>query len=558
MRTAHALLLVAMFALPSATSAFPGDVVHELQAPGRTCTGLAYDGERIWVADHGSDALIAIDASSGKLAGELKSPGYRPAGLAFDGEQLWNVDVAQARLFRLRTEDGLITRSIPAPVETPRALAWDGGALWVSDDTGRSVHQVDPIDGTTMREVSFPGQSVDGLAHDGRYLWIADRLEDKLFALHPESGEVVVTLRSPGPHPTGLDVFGEGLINVDYQSDRIYILRRYDREHVVRREPRDAWVIFTHQLRNFGPDPLVDYDTFLAVPKNLTSQTLLSAPQYNRDPTALLLDRWGQRVAHFHGEYLTGGKTGTVEMKVRLRAWDVRWVIYPEKVQPLKFTPREVRASYLADAPKYDINSPTIKRAVREAIGDEKNPYWIARKLYRYVHDAMRYRRVGGWDIAPKVLERGTGSCSEYSFVYIALCRAAGLPARYVGALVVRKDDASYDDVYHRWVEVYLPPYGWVPVDPSRGDKATEAERADAFGHLAHDFLVTTHGGGESEHLGWSYNADSRYTCKGRCRVEREGIAEWSPEDPDLPDDLRRFPTARSPVNAPAAAGPRP
>lgn len=39
----------------------------------------------------------------------------------------------------------------------------------------------------------------------------------------------------------------------------------------------------------------------------------------------------------------------------------------------------------------------------------------------------------------------------------IAMCGAAGLPARYVGALVVRGDDASLDYVFHRWVEVYLP-----------------------------------------------------------------------------------------------------
>ena len=127
---------------------------------------------------------------------------------------------------------------------------------------------------------------------------------------------------------------------------------------------------------------------------------------------------------------------------------------------------------------------------------------------------------------------RGSGSCSEYSFVFISMCRAAGLPARYVGALVVRKDDASYDDVFHRWAEVYLPPFGWVPVDASRGDKPSQAERADAFGHLTPDFLITTEGGGDSKLLQWYYNSNHRYSCQGRCRVEAESIAEWSPEDP--------------------------
>ena len=167
-----------------------------------------------------------------------------------------------------------------------------------------------------------------------------------------------------------------------------------------------------------------------------------------------------------------------------------------------------------------------------EAVGTEKNPYWIARGILRYIHRKMHYERIGGWDVAPKVLDRGSGSCSEYSYVMISMCRAAGLPARYVGSLVVRRDEASYDDVFHRWVEVYLPGIGWVPVDPSRGDKPTELERADAFGKVTAHFLVTTEGGGGSELLGWNYNYNERYACKGRCRVEVEPIAEWSPEPP--------------------------
>ena len=43
---------------------------------------------------------------------------------------------------------------------------------------------------------------------------------------------------------------------------------------------------------------------------------------------------------------------------------------------------------------------------------------------------------------------------------------------------------------------------------------------------------MTTAGGGGSEYLDWTYNANHRYTCKGRCKVETESIAEWSPEDP--------------------------
>jgi len=513
----------------------PGQVVWQRPAPGRTCTGLAYDGERLWVADHGRDQLLAVDPASGEVGRRLTAPGYRPAGLAHDGEQLWCVDVHQARLFRLRPSDGLNTRSIPAPVAVPRALAFDGQALWVSDDESSSIHRVDPADGTTISQVAFPGESVDGLAHDGRYLWISDRLADALYAVHTDSGEVVASLDAPGPHTTGLGFDGQRLLAVDYQTDALYALRRDADEHVLRSEPREAWVEFTHQVRNFGPGALPSVAVYLAVPGARRSQDLLEGPRFQPAPAERTEDRWGQPVARFSFTDLAAGAAATVRMRARVRSWAVDHVVYPHKFEGLWEIPAAIRRRYLADAPKYDIEHEAIQQALEQAVGEERNPYWIARKIYRHIHQRMHYELVGGWDVAPKVLERGSGSCSEYAFVFIAMCRAAGLPARYVGSLVVRRDHASYDDVFHRWAEVYLPPYGWVPVDPSRGDKPTEAERADAFGHLSHDFLITTAGGGGSELLDWNYNYNHRYTCQDRCRVEVESIAEWSPDDPRRP-----------------------
>ena len=141
----------------------------------------------------------------------------------------------------------------------------------------------------------------------------------------------------------------------------------------------------------------------------------------------------------------------------------------------------------------------------------------------------MEYELAGGWNIAPAVLARGNGSCSEYSFVYIAMCRAAGLPARYAGSVVIRGDDASWDNVFHRWVEVYLPNYGWIPVDPSGGDSSWPSAQADNFGYLNNRFLITTVGGGGSEYLGWSYNSNEEWMSKGRCKVAVENFGEWTP-----------------------------
>ena len=101
----------------------------------------------------------------------------------------------------------------------------------------------------------------------------------------------------------------------------------------------------------------------------------------------------------------------------------------------------------------------------------------------------MTYELSGGWNVAPQVLTRGNGSCSEYTFVFISMCRAAGLPARYVGSVVVRGDDASFDNTFHRWSQVYLPNYGWMHVDPQGGDREKQSEIAASIGQVDNRFL---------------------------------------------------------------------
>jgi hypothetical protein len=166
---------------------------------------------------------------------------------------------------------------------------------------------------------------------------------------------------------------------------------------------------------------------------------------------------------------------------------------------------------------------------VKKIVGEEENPYWIARKIFDYVRLNMEYKLEGGWNVAPYVLERGTGSCSEYTFSFIALCRAAGLPARYVGAVVVRGDDASLDEVFHRWPEVYLPNYGWIPIDPQGGDKELPRNRILNIGHLSNRFLITTQGGGDSEYLGWYYNSNEKYVTDPQVEVNIENFGDWNP-----------------------------
>ena len=521
--------LALILLLSASVSAVPGDTVKSLPAPSNCPQGLAYDGEYLWNVDRKSDMIYKIDPEDGSVVDSLPAPGYVPRGLTWDGRRLWCVDADENVIYAINPTTEIVERTIYCPVSRPGGLAWDGEYLWIADDGDNKLHQISSEDGTTIVSITAPTSHPGGLTFDGTYLWVADRYKDRIYMLTPEKGDVIIDFKAPGPHCWGLAWDGSHLWNVDYQTDRIYKLVIDDGTKYTRLEEKIEQVEFIHQVRNYGPDSVKTLDVYQAIPQNLNSQELLEPVKFDPEPNEILTDKWGQKVAHFRFTDLAPTQFTTVTMLASAKLYQVQYFVFPDKVGALDDIPRDILDKYLVDDAKFSLKSSVIQKAVKEAVGDETNPYWIGRKIYNYVIEHIEYELAGGWNIAPTVLERGNGSCSEYSFVYIAMCRAAGLPARYVGSIVIRGDDASWDDVFHRWVEIYLPNYGWLPVDPSRGDSEWPSARGNSFGFLNNRFLITTVGGGGSEYLEWSYNSNERWTSKGKCKIVVENFGEWTP-----------------------------
>ena len=525
----RAAIVLLLTVLSGSVLAAPGDTVRSIASPYRCPQGLAFDGKQLWCVDRRSDQIYAVDATSGAVTDSISTPGYVPRGLAFDGRLLWVADAEEMRLYAINPVTGIVEQTIPCPIPEPTGLGWDGRHLWISAGGYDKIDLISTDDGTTIASIPAPSAHTDALTFDGSYLWMADRFADKVFMVAPASGDVVLRFASPGPYPCGLAWDGKALWTVDYQTDRIYQLKLDDGVPYARSKEKAEQVDLLHQVRNFGPDTVKTLDIYLAIPENSAGQELLGAVTFVPQAADTLTDKWGQKVAHFRITDLGPGKFSTVRMTVSAKMYETNFFVFPDRVGKLEDVPKDIREAYLVDDAKFDLGDSIIQDAVRAAVGKETNPYWIARRIQQYCVDKLTYERVGGWNVAPAVLKRGTGSCSEYTFVYIAMCRAAGLPARYAGAVVVRNDDASYDDVFHRWVEVYLPGYGWIPVDPSRGDSKWPADVAGSFGFLANSCLITTVGGGGSEYLEWGYNSNERWTSQGKCKVVVESIGEWSP-----------------------------
>jgi len=510
----------------SLTFAKPGDVAQVFPSPSNYMTGLTFDGKYLWAADRKTDLLYKIDPSSGKVLKTIESPGYWPLGLAWDGQYLWNIDRDAKKIFKIDPKNGRILHVFDFPTSRPQGIAFDGKLLWISDQSSHSLNQISLDDGTTIRSIPAPTARPNGLTFDGKYLWVTDRLKNEIYMVYPERGDVIMILPSPGPYPNGLAWDGHSLWTVDYETDKIYRLKIDNTPYSLQAE-RDATVTLTHLVRNLGPGTIRSLNVFFAIPENLPQQKIEGKIVFGPKQSKIVLDQWREKFAEFDYKNVPPQYVQESVMKVKAKIFDIRYYIFPEKVGSLQDIPENIRKTYLADGEKYQIHNPYFQKIVKKVVGNETNAYWVARNLFRYVIDHMHYELSGGWNVAPTVLARGSGSCSEYTFVYVALCRAAGLPARYQGSVVVRGDNTSFDDVFHRWAEVYLPNYGWIPVDPSGGDQQWGRDQANFFGHLSNRFLITTINGGGSNYMGWTYNANERWTADPKTEVKIEAVADW-------------------------------
>ncbi|MGQ9619247.1 MAG: transglutaminase domain-containing protein, partial [Candidatus Aminicenantia bacterium] len=500
--------------------------LRSIRMPGPFPKGLVSDGENFWVSDWKKDMLYKI-SKDGKILKSIHSPGFNPGGLAWDGKYLWNSDFSERAIYQIDPENGIVLKTLNSPTPSPDALAWDGKYLWIADSRVDEIQKISPSDGTTLLNFKSPASDPTGLAFDGKYLWVTDRIRDTIYMISPKNGDVVMFFPSPGHYPVGITYHEGNLYVGDYQEGKIFILN-IPSEKIVKTNQRYTDIIYTQEFKNIGPGDVEDFDVYIPIPETRDSQEIESV-YFEPKPKEILTDKDGMKVAHFNFKALKPYSNIEIAMNVRAKIYEVYYFIFPEKVGNLEDIPKEIRERYTINDEKFDFENPIIRNALKEAVGDEKNPYWIVRKIFKYVGEKLFYELAGGWDTAPTVLKRGSGSCSEYTFVFMSLCRASGIPSRYVGAVVVRGDDASYDDVFHRWVEVYFPGYGWIPVDSQAGDKPTPSEQGFYFGHLTNRFLITTYSGGGSPYLEWTYNSNAKWTFKGRAKIISENYGEWKP-----------------------------
>jgi transglutaminase-like putative cysteine protease len=165
------------------------------------------------------------------------------------------------------------------------------------------------------------------------------------------------------------------------------------------------------------------------------------------------------------------GEPTEFKIEYDFTARGVSFDIKPEMVRAAEWDDAALKP-YLSEAP-HVVFTPELRELSRKIIGEEKNPCVKAKKCYDWIAEQIKYSYAIEYstirNISDYCRSKGYGDCGQEALLFITLCRMNGIPARWQSGWNLVPGGKTI----HDWSEIYLAPYGWMPVDPYMGIYAT-------------------------------------------------------------------------------------
>lgn len=163
------------------------------------------------------------------------------------------------------------------------------------------------------------------------------------------------------------------------------------------------------------------------------------------------------------------GQPTTFSITYEVTIYGRKFLLDENKVVASQATPE--LAPYLGERGQHIVFTDDIKRFSAKVVGDEKNPYRIAQKMFDAVDQipwggAREYSTIT--NISDYALHAGHADCGQQTLLLMTLLRYNGIPARWQSGWTYSDESVGYDNM-HDWGWMYLAPYGWVPMDVTTG-----------------------------------------------------------------------------------------
>jgi Transglutaminase-like superfamily len=202
---------------------------------------------------------------------------------------------------------------------------------------------------------------------------------------------------------------------------------------------------------------------WLPIPRNYPYQTNFEIVSSSPPVKEIASGDSSIRSAYFE-QVAQAGKPAEFKLHYHYTRCGVWFDIDPKRVTPFDGLDPAI-AAYTREAP-HIVFTPEM-RALSQKIGaGEKNPALLAKKFYEWIGENIHYSYAIEYstirNISDYCRSRGYGDCGQEAMLFISLCRLNGIPARWQSGWHTFPGVMTI----HDWSEIYLAPYGWVPVDP--------------------------------------------------------------------------------------------
>jgi len=161
------------------------------------------------------------------------------------------------------------------------------------------------------------------------------------------------------------------------------------------------------------------------------------------------------------------GKPTVFNVQYEYTTFGIWFNLQPMAVQP--YNPSDaVYGEFTGEAP-HIVFTDKIRRLSDELTGAETNPLSKARIFYNWMSETIRYSYAIEYstirNISEYCLSKQYGDCGQTVLLFMTLCRYNGIPARWQSGWLTMPGGKTI----HDWTEIYVNPYGWIPVDPYMG-----------------------------------------------------------------------------------------
>ena len=237
--------------------------------------GILFDGQHIWVANHGDSTVSCIEWDPTKSNSDnppRELDGSSPYYLAFDGKNIWVTSPDDNSLWRLpagscetpdysQNDTKFHIKYKEKLLSQPYGIIFDGTFIWVAYRGSNEVIRLNPDTNEARTiEIGDEGSQPFNLTYDGKYVWVTLQGTDQVARINAATARVIEPFIDVGRQPWG----------IAYDGTYIWVANNWD-ESVSRIRAADGVVVETFEtdgaasrfafdgtfmwVTNYGGDP---------------------------------------------------------------------------------------------------------------------------------------------------------------------------------------------------------------------------------------------------------------------------------------------------------------